>query len=54
MVDVTDAAPTTTTYDAYTTKLACTEHDDLSYLGIALCGPKKSVNKLAGSLGLFR
>jgi hypothetical protein len=54
MVDVTDAAQSTKTYDDYTAKLGRTEHDDLSYLGIALCGPKKMVNKLAGSLGLFR
>lgn len=54
MVDVTDAAQSTKNYDDYTTKLGRIEHDDLSYLGLALCGPKKTVNKFAGSLGLFR
>ena len=27
---------------------------DLSYFGVALCGPKKKVNKLTGSLPLLR
>lgn len=54
MVDVTDAAQTTTTYEDYTTKLARMEAEAQKYLGIGLCGPKKGVQSLTGSLGLFR
>ena len=28
--------------------------DDISYLGLTLCGPKKAINKLTGSLSLLR
>lgn len=54
VVDVTDAAQTTKNYDDYTEKLGKTPDDDLKYLGIAICGPKKVVNRLTGHLALFR
>lgn len=54
VVDVTDAAQTTKNYDEYTTLLASRQPEALKYLGVALCGPKKTVNKLTGSFGLFR
>jgi hypothetical protein len=54
VVDITDAAQTTTTYDAYETKLQSATGQDLCYLGIALFGPKKAVSRLTGNLGLLR
>jgi hypothetical protein len=54
VVDVTDAAQTTTSYDAYATRLSAATPDQLKYLGVALCGDKRAVNKLTGSLPLLR
>jgi hypothetical protein len=54
VVDFTDAAQTTTTYDDYTEKIAGVPTDRLEYLGVALYGSKKHVNKLTGSLPLVR
>lgn len=54
VVDFTDAAQTTTTYDDYTQKIAGVPTEELEYLGVALYGPKKQVNKLTGSLPLMR
>ena len=53
VVDVTDAAQTTTNYQDYTQKLAGSTAESLRYLGLALFGPKKSVNKLVGALPLL-
>lgn len=54
VVDVTDAAQTTKTYDDYTEKIAAVPSEGLEYLGVALYGDKKPVNKLTGSLPLLR
>ncbi len=54
VVDVTDAAQTTKTYDDYTEKIAGVPSEELKYLGVALYGDKKPVNKLTGSLPLLR
>ena len=54
MVDVTDAAQTTTNYDDYEQKLKNTKLDELKLLGIALAGNKKDVQSLSGNLGLLR
>ena len=54
VVDFSDAAQTTTTYDDYTAKLLIRLAEDLQYLGIAISGPRKLVNKLTGSLPLLR
>lgn len=54
VVDVTDAAQTTKTYDDYTRKIAAISSEGLKYLGVVLYGNKKAVNKLTGSLPLLR
>jgi hypothetical protein len=54
VVDFTDAAQTTTTYEAYTEKLSASEAEDLRYLGVAFYGSKRAVNRMAGSLPLLR
>lgn len=54
VVDFTNAAQSTTTYEAYTEKIGCVETERLEYLGVALYGSKKHINKLTGSLPLMR
>jgi hypothetical protein len=53
-VDVTDAAQTTTNYPDYATKLLHPPSGRLTYLGIAVFGPRKLVSRLTGSLPLYR
>lgn len=50
----TNIAQTSKTYDEYTQRISRVPSDDLKYLGIALYGDKKLVNKLTGSLPLLR
>jgi hypothetical protein len=54
IVDFTDAAQSTRTYDEYTQKISGLETEELRYLAIALYGPKKIVQRLTGSLPLMR
>lgn len=42
------------TYEEFTGKMAQTPEADLRYLGVAICGPKKKVNKLTGHMPLLR
>lgn len=53
-VDFSDLAQGCKTYQEFTEKMGRAEADGLTYLGLALCGPKKMVNKLTGSLPLLR
>ena len=53
-VDFCDVAQKATRYDRYRRQLADTAESDLTYLGIALCGPDKPVKRLTGSLPLLR
>lgn len=50
----TDVAQTSKTYDEYMQRISRVPSDELEYLGIALYGDKKLVNKLTGSLPLLR
>jgi hypothetical protein len=54
IVDFTETAQKEVRYEDYTGKLAMTPAGELKYLGVALYGPKKSVNKLVGNLPLLR
>lgn len=54
VVDFSDVAQGCRTYDEYIEKAAGTPPESLRYLGLALCGDKKRVNKLTGSLPLLR
>lgn len=54
VVGFTDAARTSRTYEEYTKKMAASASGDLEYLGVALYGDRKLVNKLTGSLPLLR
>lgn len=53
VVGFSDVAQHARTYGAYVTTLAATPPEALGYLGLALYGPKKSVNKLVGNLALY-
>lgn len=54
VVDFTDAAQTTRTYDDYAAKLAVGELQEFAYLALGLYGSKKLVNRWVGSLALLR
>ncbi|MGH9130908.1 MAG: DUF2000 domain-containing protein [Acidimicrobiales bacterium] len=54
VVDFTDSAQRTHTYDDYVALLATLTEDQVTYLGVALHGPRKLVQRLTGSLPLLR
>lgn len=54
VVDFSDVAQSCKTYDEFTEKLADVPETELNYFGIAICGNKKQVNKLTGSMPLLR
>lgn len=54
VVDFSDVAQSCNVYDDYIQKAATVEESDFQYFGIGLCGDKKLVNKLTGSLPLLR
>ncbi|MGD0802710.1 MAG: DUF2000 domain-containing protein [Candidatus Bathyarchaeia archaeon] len=49
VVDFTETAQREVRYEDYTWKLATTPSAELKYLGVAIYGPKKLVNKLVGN-----
>lgn len=53
-VDFTDLAQGCRTYEEYTEKLSRTPEAALRYLGVALCGERKQIDRLTGSLPLLR
>lgn len=54
VVDFFDLAAGCKTYDEYIEKMSRTSDETVQYMGIAICGPKKKINKLTGSMGLLR
>jgi hypothetical protein len=54
VVDFTDCAQRTKTYDDYARLLEAAGDDELVYLGVALYGARKPVQRLTGSLPLLR
>lgn len=54
VVDFSQLAQGCRTYDEFVGKMARTETDELSYLGLAICGSRKKINKLTGSMPLLR
>ena len=54
VVDFSDLAQSCKTYEEFIGKMHTAAEADLSYFGVALCGPKKKVNKLTGNLPLLR
>jgi len=53
VVDFSDVAQHARTYEDYVATLSATPASSLSYLGVALYGPRKRVNKLVGNLPLY-
>jgi len=54
VVDFSDLAQGCRTYSAFIERMGQAPHASLQYLGLAICGPKKQVNRLTGSLPLLR
>lgn len=54
VVDFSDVAQSCKTYEEFIGKIADVQETDLNYFGIAICGNKKQVNKLTGSMPLLR
>ena len=54
VVDFSDLAQGCKTYDEFIEKMKDVSEAELNYFGIAICGAKKKVNKLTGSMALLR
>ena len=54
VVDFSDVAQGCRVYEEYIERAAAVESGEMTYLGLALCGPKKLVNRLTGSMPLLR
>ncbi len=53
-VDFSDLAQGCRTYDEFIEKMGRVSESTLQYFGVAVCGPKKKVNQLTGSMPLLR
>ena len=53
-IGFSNAANTTLTYADYQAKIAAMPADELAFLGVALYGPKRAINRLTGALALLR
>ena len=53
VVDFSDLAQGCKTYDEFIGKMKDTGENELQYLGVAICGAKKKVNRLTGSMALL-
>ena len=54
VVDFSDLAQNCKTYLEFTKKMSAAQENSLRYLGIAICGSRKKINKLTGSMSLLR
>jgi hypothetical protein len=54
VVDFSDIAQGCKAYDEFIDKIAEVQEKELQYLGLAICGNKKKVNKLTGNMPLLR
>lgn len=54
VIDFPTAGQQTTDYEAFAGAVASTPSGELTYLGVALCGPSKPVRKLTGAFPLLR
>lgn len=54
VVDFSNLAQGCKTYDEFISKMGNASESTLQYFGLAICGPKKKVNKLTGSMPLLR
>ncbi len=54
VVDFSDLAQGCKTYEEFIQKMGHVSESTLQYLGIAICGPRKKVDQLTGSMPLLR
>ncbi|MGI6070679.1 MAG: DUF2000 domain-containing protein [Blautia sp.] len=54
VVDFSDLAQSCNDYEEFIKKMNHVPEDSLQYFGVGICGPKKKVNKLTGSMPLLR
>ena len=54
VVDFSNLAQSCKTYDEFIAKMEKISESELKYIGIAICGNKKQVNKLTGNLPLLQ
>lgn len=54
VVDFSDLAQSCKTYGEFIERMRGVSEAELNYYGIAICGAKKKVNKLTGSMPLLR
>lgn len=54
VVDFSDVAQSCKTYEEYKEKVSKVTEAGQNYFGLALCGDRKTVNRLTGSLPLLR
>lgn len=54
VVDFSDVAQSCNVYSQYIQKAASTLEEEHTYFGLTICGNKKKVNKLTGSMPLLR
>lgn len=54
VVDFSDLAQGCKTYEEFIEKMSKASGTELNYLGIAICGDRKKVNKLTGNVPLLR
>lgn len=54
VVDFSDLAQGCKTYGEFIEKMGNTAESTLQYFGLAICGPRKKINKLTGSMPLLR
>lgn len=54
VVDFTDVDQSCQNYEDYIARAAGTGEEEVTYLGIGICGARKKVNRLSGSLPLLR
>ena len=54
VIGFNDVAQNSHHYEEYEARLLQTAKDNINYLGICIYGPKKKINKLAGSMKMLR
>ena len=54
VVDLIGATRSTRSYGEYAEHMRATPPDRMEYVGLAMCGPAKLVNRFSGSLALLR
>lgn len=54
VVDFSELAQGCRTYDEFIEKMGHATENALEYIGVAICGPKKKINQLTGSMPLLR